>query len=181
MKPDSVNIEQSYMHLTNYSVNKKNPDFVKAGTDNTAAKAADDGPVHADEEGSASEVDSEDDTEETSGGASCLQLEGSYLAGCPKGSGLVEPAKDQRVRMARDGSKWTISALMAYLEEQGPRGVRYCARLYCADGLLGGARPSVVKAGQGRRWLCVSVRKGCRRAHVRGGGARGGPNGVAVA
>ena len=39
--PDEMNIDDAYMHLTNYSLNKHNPDFIRnveAGEDNVGHK-----------------------------------------------------------------------------------------------------------------------------------------------
>ena len=143
-------MEQTFMHLTNYSVNKWAAEFLKGGSDAAAlalvdalsrGRTLDDArAAAAAAEAAASAKESEGSSSSSSSGGvaaaaarggagrGLLPCGGAYLAGAPMGTAVEEPAEARAIRESTGGSKWTLTAFMQWLD------ARQEARIAAAGG-----------------------------------------------
>ena len=133
--PTNKNIDCSFMHLTNYAVNKKNTDFVQPsmndGNDDNNDNASNDAPEEEeddddeDEEGKTTpEVGSEEETsndkEKDKNNNRAGHNHGTYYdySDLPPMAD-ISPEEAKELLHAQRGSKWSVTAMFAWLAERG--------------------------------------------------------------
>ena len=138
--PGKENMAQTFMHLTNYSVNKWAAEFLKSGSDAAALALVDalscgntlDGArAAAAAAAAAQESEGSRSRSRSSGGGGgaavaaaarggagrgLLPTGGAYLAGAPTGTTVEEAAEVRAIRESTQGSKWTLTAFMQWLD-----------------------------------------------------------------
>ena len=133
--PTNKNIDCSFMHLTNYAVNKKNTDFVQPsmndGNDDNNDTASNDAPEEEDDdeeeddEGKTTpEVGSEEETsndkEKDKNNNRAGHNHGTYYdySDLPPMAD-ISPEEAKELLHAQRGSKWSVTAMFAWLAERG--------------------------------------------------------------
>ena len=133
--PSAKNIDCAFMHLTNYAVNKKNTEFVQP----SVQKMESDGEENDDQDDDDGENEPEVESSRSSDASDdeeAADARGAVGADAPSASGHdhgapydfsdlprmecgLSPEESRALLQAQKGSKWSITAMFAYLAKRG--------------------------------------------------------------
>ena len=138
--PSNKNIDCSFMHLTNYAVNKKNTDFVQPskGGGSSSSNADDEETRKPTDSGSTSPEQNSEEEDDDGGGSSSSRRNRPSSPPSPSSSSTtnhhhgpsydfsdlppmadISPEEAQELLQAQCGSKWSVTAMFAWLAERG--------------------------------------------------------------